>query len=106
MSGSQQWTMAQLENKLIDMREMYNDKLNGITRSLPSSEPCSPEASPARTLRDDNLIIDPFFESQEHHSLIGVANVFLEVLFHDLKLDYQVSISFEIKGSICHSRCQ
>ncbi|KIH54150.1 hypothetical protein ANCDUO_15708 [Ancylostoma duodenale] len=37
-------------------------------------------------------MIDPFFESQEHHNLIGVANVFLEVLFHDMKLDYQVRI--------------
>uniref|UniRef100_A0A914R6V4 C2 domain-containing protein n=1 Tax=Parascaris equorum TaxID=6256 RepID=A0A914R6V4_PAREQ len=29
---------------------------------------------------------------QENHSLIGVANVFLEVLFHDMRLDYQVPI--------------
>ena len=35
---------------------------------------------------------DPFYESQENHHLIGVANVFLECLFHDVKLDYQVPI--------------
>lgn len=32
MSGCQLWTMAQLENKLIDMREAYNDKVNGLTK--------------------------------------------------------------------------
>ena len=35
---------------------------------------------------------DPFYESQENHNLIGVANVFLEALFYDVKLDYQVPI--------------
>lgn len=37
-------------------------------------------------------MIDPFFENQANHSLIGVANVFLEVLFHDVTLDYQTPI--------------
>lgn len=36
--------------------------------------------------------IDPFYESQENHNLIGVANVFLEVLFHDVRLNYHVPI--------------
>lgn len=36
--------------------------------------------------------MDPFYESQENHNLIGVANVFLDFLFHDVKLDYQVPI--------------
>ncbi|KAK6031429.1 kinesin motor domain protein [Ostertagia ostertagi] len=93
MSGSQLWTVAQLENKLIDMREMYNDKINGVPR-VPSCT-SSPESSPSRSLppsSPDEVMIDPFFESQEHHNLIGVANVFLEVLFHDMKLDYQVPI--------------
>ena len=35
---------------------------------------------------------DPFYESKDQHHLIGVANVFLEVLFHDVKLDYQTPI--------------
>lgn len=35
---------------------------------------------------------DPFFDEQENHSLIGVANVFLELLFHDVKLQYAVPI--------------
>ncbi|EPB79993.1 kinesin motor domain protein [Ancylostoma ceylanicum] len=93
MSGSQLWTVAQLENKLIDMREMYNDKLNGVIRE--SSCASSPEGSPSHSVPQsslDEVMIDPFFESQEHHNLIGVANVFLEVLFHDMKLDYQVPI--------------
>lgn len=36
--------------------------------------------------------IDPFYESQENHNLIGVANIFLEVLFHDVRLDYHTPI--------------
>ncbi|VDM51755.1 unnamed protein product [Angiostrongylus costaricensis] len=96
MSGSQLWTVAQLENKLIDMREMYNDKLNGVSRerSCTSSPECSPSRSFSQPAALDEVMIDPFFESQEHHSLIGVANVFLEVLFHDMELDYQVSFQF------------
>ena len=35
---------------------------------------------------------DPFYESQENHNLIGVANIFLECLFRDVKLDYHVPI--------------
>lgn len=35
---------------------------------------------------------DPFYESQENHNLIGVASVFLEALFYDVKLEYQVPI--------------
>jgi hypothetical protein len=35
---------------------------------------------------------DPFFESQQNHNLIGVANVFLQVLFHNVRLDYHAPI--------------
>lgn len=35
---------------------------------------------------------DPFYESQENHNLIGVANIFLEVLFHDVRLNYHTPI--------------
>ena len=69
--GSQVWSMEKLENKLIDMRELY-DELNSGTLSLEER--------------------DPFYESHENHNLIGVANVFLEVLFHDVKLDYHTPI--------------
>ena len=35
---------------------------------------------------------DPFYESTENHNLIGVANIFLSALFHDVVLDYHVPI--------------
>ena len=35
---------------------------------------------------------DPFYELQESHSLIGVANIYMDVLFHDVKLNYYVPI--------------
>lgn len=72
--GSQVWSMEKLENKLVDMREMYDDwKEKGVAMS-----------------EDDKK--DPFYETQEDHNLIGVANIFLDVLFHDVKLDYHTPI--------------
>ena len=35
---------------------------------------------------------DPFYESQETHTLIGVANMYMEVLFYDVRLNYYVPI--------------
>lgn len=35
---------------------------------------------------------DPFYELQESHSLIGVANIYMDVLFHDVRLNYYVPI--------------
>ncbi|XP_054089990.1 kinesin-like protein KIF13A isoform X2 [Zeugodacus cucurbitae] len=76
-SGSQIWTMEKLENKLIDMREMYQEHKERILNGLES---------------ENSKSLDPFYESQENHNLIGVANIFLEVLFHDVKLDYHTPI--------------
>ncbi|CAJ0564179.1 unnamed protein product, partial [Mesorhabditis spiculigera] len=87
MAGCQFWPVSQLENKLADMREMYNEKVYGGHRRTPST---SPEGTPLHEAK--GLRFDPHFDSQQNHSLVGVANVFLEVLFHDLKLDYQVPI--------------
>ena len=74
--GSIVWSLEKLECKLIDMRELYED------------------------IRSKNLslhdvgqsVTDPFYELTENHNLIGVANIFLDVLFHDVKLDYQTPI--------------
>ncbi|XP_037945299.1 kinesin-like protein KIF13B isoform X2 [Teleopsis dalmanni] len=90
-SGSQIWTMEKLENKLIDMREMYQDHKERILNGLPlietfsDDEDCDEDSENSKSL-------DPFYESQENHNLIGVANIFLEVLFHDVKLDYHTPI--------------
>lgn len=63
--------MEKLENKLIDMREMYTER---------------------RENKNSIKAIDPFYESQENHNLIGVANIFLEALFHNVRLDYHTPI--------------
>ncbi|XP_050313761.1 kinesin-like protein KIF13A isoform X2 [Anthonomus grandis grandis] len=73
---SQVWSMEKLENKIIDMRELYEDHQ---TRGDTINE-------------SDILVNDPFYESQENHNLIGVANIFLEALFHDVTLDYHTPI--------------
>lgn len=46
---------------------------------------------------------DPFFDEQENHSLIGVANVFLSCLFYDVKLQYAVPIINQ-KGEVGSQR--
>lgn len=73
-NSSQVWSMEKLENKIIDMRELYEDQKS---RGENQDEIKGP---------------DPFFESQENHNLIGVANIFLECLFHDVTLDYHAPI--------------
>ncbi|VBB27860.1 unnamed protein product [Acanthocheilonema viteae] len=98
IDGYQLWSTAQLENKLIDMREMYNEKITGIERD---------DASTSEELMNNehfaledgfninecqSPVVENVFDSQEHHSLIGVANVFLEVLLHDMRLNYHVPI--------------
>lgn len=67
--------MEKLENKLVDMKEMYHEQ---NVKGTDWKEPMSSE--------------DPFFESQQNHNLIGVANIFLECLFHDVTLDYHTPI--------------
>ncbi|KAL3290384.1 hypothetical protein HHI36_023724 [Cryptolaemus montrouzieri] len=76
-NSSQVWSMEKLENKIIDMREIYDERMEMKESTV--NELDSPSA-------------DPFFESQENHNLIGVANIFLEALFHDVKLDYHTPI--------------
>uniref|UniRef100_A0A3B3CPF4 Kinesin family member 13A n=1 Tax=Oryzias melastigma TaxID=30732 RepID=A0A3B3CPF4_ORYME len=67
--GTQVWTIEKLENKLVDMRDHYRDWKEGTEETS-----------------------DPFYEAHENHNLIGVANIFLECLFHDVKLQYAVPI--------------
>ncbi|RMC16191.1 hypothetical protein DUI87_08405 [Hirundo rustica rustica] len=74
--GTQVWTIEKLENKLIDMRDLYQEWKEKI-----------PEIRKLISKRGD-----PFYEAQENHNLIGVANVFLECLFYDVKLQYAVPI--------------
>ncbi|XP_061202404.1 kinesin-like protein KIF13A [Neopsephotus bourkii] len=74
--GTQVWTIEKLENKLIDMRDVYQEWKEKI-----------PEIRKLIGKRGD-----PFYEAQENHNLIGVANVFLECLFYDVKLQYAVPI--------------
>ncbi|NXX79912.1 KI13A protein, partial [Urocolius indicus] len=74
--GTQVWTIEKLENKLIDMRYLYQEWKEK-----------SPEIRKLIGKRGD-----PFYEAQENHNLIGVANVFLECLFYDVKLQYAVPI--------------
>uniref|UniRef100_A0A8C6V9K7 Kinesin family member 13Bb n=1 Tax=Neogobius melanostomus TaxID=47308 RepID=A0A8C6V9K7_9GOBI len=76
--GKQIWALEKMENRLVDMRELYQEW---------------------KDFDEDNMVMrsyfkraDPFFDEQENHSLIGVANVFLASLFYDVKLQYAVPI--------------
>ncbi|KAG1932341.1 kinesin-like protein KIF13A [Pimephales promelas] len=76
--GTQVWTIEKLENKLVDMRDHYRDWREGTQE--------------VQVTQQHSKAGDPFYEAQENHNLIGVANVFLECLFHDVKLQYAVPI--------------
>ncbi|XP_036066510.1 kinesin-like protein KIF13B isoform X3 [Oryzias melastigma] len=76
--GKQIWALEKLENRLVDMRELYQEWKD-----------CDEDNS---VMRSYFKRADPFFDEQENHSLIGVANVFLACLFYDVKLQYAVPI--------------
>uniref|UniRef100_A0A3Q4BJF0 Kinesin family member 13Bb n=1 Tax=Mola mola TaxID=94237 RepID=A0A3Q4BJF0_MOLML len=76
--GKQIWAMEKMENRLVDMRELYQE-LKDFDEDNP-------------VMRSYLKRADPFFDEQENHSLIGVANVFLACLFYNVKLQYAVPI--------------
>ncbi|XP_034536081.1 kinesin-like protein KIF13B isoform X2 [Notolabrus celidotus] len=79
--GKQIWSLEKMENRLVDMRELYQEwqDYNHNNQENPM-------------MRSYFRRADPFFDEQENHSLIGVANVFLSCLFYDVKLQYAVPI--------------
>ncbi|XP_058610876.1 kinesin-like protein KIF13B isoform X1 [Onychostoma macrolepis] len=76
--GKQIWSVEKMENRLVDMRELYQEWKD------------YDEDNPA--MRSYFKRADPFFDEQENHSLIGVANVFLSCLLYEVKLQYAVPI--------------
>ncbi|XP_022806565.1 kinesin-like protein KIF13B [Stylophora pistillata] len=80
--GTQIWSLEKLSNKIYDMRDLYNQC---VEDNIPFSE------------TDENL--DLFFEV-ECHTLIGVANVFLECLLHDVNHEYAAPIISQ-QGEVC-----
>ncbi|XP_024909393.1 kinesin-like protein KIF13B isoform X3 [Cynoglossus semilaevis] len=76
--GKQIWALEKMENRLVDMRELYQE-----WKDFDEDNP---------VMRSYFKRADPFFDEQENHSLIGVANVFLACLFYHVKLQYAVPI--------------
>ncbi|ROJ78723.1 Kinesin-like protein KIF13B [Anabarilius grahami] len=76
--GKQIWALEKMENRLVDMRELYQE-----WKDFDEDNPL---------MRSYFKRADPFFDEQVNHSLIGVANVFLSCLFYDVKLQYAVPI--------------
>ncbi|CAJ1077200.1 kinesin-like protein KIF13B isoform X1 [Xyrichtys novacula] len=76
--GKQIWALEKMENRLVDMRELYQE-----WKDFDEDNP---------VMRSYFKRADPFFDEQENHSLIGVANVFLACFFYDVKLQYAVPI--------------
>ncbi|XP_077419188.1 kinesin-like protein KIF13B isoform X2 [Vanacampus margaritifer] len=79
--GKQIWSLEKTENRLVDMRELYQE-----WQDYHQHDNDNPG------MRSYFRRADPFFDEQENHSLIGVANVFLSCLFYDVKLQYAVPI--------------
>ena len=81
--GSQIWSLEKLDLRLKDMIDIYekvtvdNLPFTDIGKTLP----------------------DPFFDTIENHILIGVANMFLAPLFHDIKFEYNCPIISQAVGS-------
>lgn len=105
--GTQVWTIEKLENKLVDMREHYADWKEDSEEMVRKQQDQNRKVVPKyysyapvfgfvcffpQCKRTNSNCCDPFYEAQENHNLIGVANIFLECLFHDVKLQYAVPI--------------
>ncbi|XP_065838715.1 kinesin-like protein KIF13A isoform X2 [Oscarella lobularis] len=73
------WSADKLEDKLVDMRDVYQRLQDGASK-------------------DELEMNDPFYD-QESPVLIGVANLFLECLYHDVELKYSPPIINQ-KGEI------
>ncbi|OTF71336.1 kinesin-like protein KIF13A-like protein, partial [Euroglyphus maynei] len=89
---SQIWSMEKFDGNLIEMRELYNEwkeRQNSRLTDKTSIDNNNSAPSSPNYIQPRN---DPFYESQERHLLIGVANIFLQVLMQDVQLDYQVPI--------------
>ncbi|XP_023809429.1 kinesin-like protein KIF13B isoform X2 [Oryzias latipes] len=79
--GKQIWSLEKMENRLVDMRELYQEWQDYLLHNQDN-----------QGMRSYLRRADPFFDDQENHTLIGVANVFLSSLFYDVKLQYAVPI--------------
>uniref|UniRef100_A0A673BPX6 Kinesin family member 13Ba n=1 Tax=Sphaeramia orbicularis TaxID=375764 RepID=A0A673BPX6_9TELE len=88
--GKQIWSLEKMENRLVDMRELYQE-----WQDYQLHDHDNP------VMRSYFRRADPFFDEQENHSLIGVANVFLSCLFYDVKLQYAIPIINQ-KGEVHH----
>ncbi|XP_037604661.1 kinesin-like protein KIF13B isoform X4 [Sebastes umbrosus] len=79
--GKQIWSLEKMENRLVDMRELYQEWQDYHVHHQDNP-----------VMRSYFRRADPFFDEQENHSLIGVANVFLSCLFYDVKMQYAIPI--------------
>lgn len=100
---NQIWSLDKLDVKLVDMRELYNEFKNVDPLNRRENPFLSPgnQHFPLCVYTRSNIFplfgwsaieSDPFYELQESHSLIGVANIYMDVLFHDVRLNYFVPI--------------
>ncbi|XP_054157934.1 kinesin-like protein KIF13B [Oppia nitens] len=87
---TQIWSMEKFENNLIEMRELYQEWKD--RQSKRDSDDNINSDNNSNKTDDLSPANDPFYELQENHHLIGVANIFLDVLVHDVILDYNVPI--------------
>ena len=96
--------MEKLEHKLIIMREMHEEHQNRASNTINNNNNNSTTKTEHTYQHNNNNAnnnidttaveseLDPFYDNQENHNLIGVANIFLECLFSEVKLSYHVPI--------------
>ena len=72
------WTLEKLQHRIFLMREMYESRRDDGSLFKKVSS---------------NMANDPFYEMEKSHTLLGVANLFLEPLnYQDIKLTYSPPI--------------
>lgn len=87
------WNVEKFESRLNDMREFYYEwQMSENKVNHRSSESSNLSHSLQTFSFAEQKRSDPFFDTDEYNSLVGVANIFLKALFYDSKLDYLVPI--------------
>ena len=83
-------SVAQAEARRQEQRSALKDELSPSSRAIREATPESNRSS--RSINELLARGEPFYDSQEQHILIGVANIVLQSLFYNFEFDYEAPI--------------
>ena len=80
-AGQSIWSLDKMDAKIVQMRELYSTTVGTTTNTWGTIETTDVEQPK-----------DPFHEGTQHHDLVGVANLYMMPLFHNVKFMYSIPV--------------